>query len=121
MDPHFDGVIWKTHTAELRRRLARPFPPFFVVDVRWRGDYDQGHIPGALNILPENIKALPPGATERTEIFVVAENPEDPAMRQASLALRQVGAHRVVELTDGMTEWKRAGGPLERSAETKAA
>ena len=121
MDPHFDGVIWKTHTAELRRRISRPFPPFSIVDVRWRGAYDQGHIPGALNILPENIKSLPPGATERTEIFVVGEGVEDPVMRQASLALRQLGAHRVVELTDGMAEWKRMGGPLESGAQGRAA
>ena len=69
MDPHFDGVIFKTHTAELRRRLSRPFPPFCVVDVRWRGDYDRGHIPGALNALPESLKSLPPGATPHTEIL----------------------------------------------------
>jgi rhodanese-related sulfurtransferase len=121
MDPHFDGVIWKTHTAELRRRIARPFPPFCVIDVRWRGDFEREHIPGAVNILPENLKSLPPGTTERTEFIVVGEHPEDPVMRQASLALRHLGTYRVVELTDGMTEWKRAGGPVEGGAGTKAA
>lgn len=121
MDPHFDGVIFKTHTAELRRRLSRPFPPFCIVDVRWRGDFDRGHVPGAVNALPEDIKTLPPGTTPHTEIFVVGETPEDPAMRRASLALKALGAHRVVELTGGMTEWKAAGGPLEKSEGEKAA
>jgi rhodanese-related sulfurtransferase len=121
MDPHFDGVIFKTHAAELRRRLSRPFPPFRIVDVRWRGEYDRGHIPGAVNALPEDINTLPPGATEHTEIFVVGESPEDPAMRRASLALKRLGTHRVVELTGGMTEWWLAGGPLEKSLGERAA
>ncbi|MEA2605205.1 MAG: hypothetical protein QOF89_6197 [Acidobacteriota bacterium] len=121
MDPHFDGVIFKTHAAELIRRLRRPFPPFCVVDVRWRGDYNQGHIPGAFPVGPDGPATLPPGTSERTELFVVGSGPEDPAVRRVSLALRQLGAHRVVELTNGMVEWKRAGGPMETGGQEKAA
>ena len=33
-------------------------------------------------------------------------------MRVASLALRKLGAQRVVEMTGGMAEWKMAGGPV---------
>lgn len=113
MDPHFDGVIWKTHAGELKRRIQRPLPPYCIVDARWRGAYDEGHIPGAVSILPEDLKAFPEGATAHTELFVLGEGAEDPAMRKASLALRRLGAHRVVELTGGMVEWRRAGGPLE--------
>jgi rhodanese-related sulfurtransferase len=115
MDPHFEGVIFKTHAAELRRRVERPFPPFRVVDTRWRGEYDRGHIPGAVSALPENLTALPEGTTDHTEFFVVGQSPEDPVMRQGSLALRRLGAHRVVELTGGMVEWKLGGGPIEAS------
>ena len=116
MDPHFDGVIFKTHAAELMRRLHRPHPPFRVVDARWRGEYDDGHIQGAFPAGPDGLSTLPPGATERTEFFVVGSEPEDPAMRRASLALRRLGARRVVELTGGMVEWRLAGGPVEASA-----
>lgn len=121
MDPHFDGVIFKTHAAELRRRLQRPFPPFCLVDARWRGAYDREHIPGAVQALAEDLTALPAGTTEGTEFFVVGDGPEDPAMRRASLALRRLGAHRVVELTGGMVEWKLAGGPVDGNAAGKAA
>ena len=113
MDPHFDGVIFKTHAAELIRRLRHPFPPFCVVDARWRGDYNRGHIPGAVPVGPDGPAALPPGTSEKTEIFVVGSGPEDPAVRRVSLALRRLGAHRVVELTNGMVEWKMAGGHIE--------
>lgn len=119
MDPHFDGVIFKTHAGEVRRRLRAPFPPFRILDVRPREDYERGHIPGALSAPPEGITSLPEGTDERTEFIVVGEKPEDPAMRAASLALRFLGARRVVELTGGMVEWERAGGPVE--GERKAA
>jgi rhodanese-related sulfurtransferase len=113
MDPHFDGVIFKTHAGELIRRIRRPHPPFCVTDARWRGEYDEGHIPGAFPAGPDGPTALPPGTTEHTEFFVVGSVPEDPAMRRASMALRGLGAHRVVELTGGMVEWRLAGGTIE--------
>lgn len=120
MDPHFDGVIFKTHAGELIRRIRRPFPPFCVVDARWRGEYEEGHIPGAFPAGPDGLAALPPGTTEHTEFFVVGSGPEEPAMRRVSLALRRLGARRVVEVTGGMVEWKRAGGPLETGSASPA-
>ena len=118
MDPHFDGVIFKTHAAELRRRLRFAFPPFRVIDVRPREEYERGHIPGAIRATAADLaeglaEGLPAGATERTEMIVVGSQPEDPAMRAASVALRRLGAHRVVELTGGMIEWAEINGPLE--------
>ena len=112
MDPHFDGVIFKTHAGEVRRRISAPFPPYRIVDVRTRAEYDRGHIPGAVSAPPEGIHALPDGTDDRTEFIVVGKEPEDPAMRAASLALRFLGVRRVVELTGGMVEWERAGGPV---------
>lgn len=112
MDPHFDGVIFKTHSGEVRRRLTRPFPPFRILDVRPRKDWERGHIPGSVSVVPDGITGFPEGADARTEYLVVGAEPEDPAMRVASLALRRLGAVRVVEMTGGMAEWKMAGGPV---------
>jgi len=115
MDPHFEGVIFKTHAAEVRRRVSRPFPPFCLVDARPREAYAKGHIHGAVQGLPDA------GTAGRMEFIVVGATPEDPAMRAASLALRRHGAHRVVELTGGMTEWEGAGYPVESGTADKAA
>lgn len=120
MDPHFDGVIFKTHSGEVRRRLSKPFPPFILLDVRPRDEWERERIPGSLSAPPEGITALPEGATPRTEFLVVGSTPEDPAMRAASLALMRLGAHRVVEVTGGMTEWKLGGGPVEGSGRQAA-
>lgn len=114
MDPHFDGVIFKTHAGELRRRLRVPFPPFCVVDVRPREEYERGHIPGSVSATAADLAGgLPAGTTGRTELFVVGARAEDPEMRAASLALHRLGARRVVEVTGGIPEWKLAGGALE--------
>jgi rhodanese-related sulfurtransferase len=113
MDPHFDGVIFKTHSGEVRRRINRPFPPFRIIDVRPRADWERSRIPGSVSAPEEGITGFPDGADARTEYLVVGRQPEDPAMRKASLALRSLGAHRVVEMTGGMVEWEMAGGPVE--------
>jgi rhodanese-related sulfurtransferase len=113
MDPHFEGVIFKTHAGEVRRRIDRSFPPFRVIDVRPREDWERGHIPGSLSAPEGGITSFPEGAPERIEYIVVGTQPEDPAMRTASLALKRLGAHRVVELTGGMVEWEMSGGPVE--------
>ena len=114
MDPQFDGMIFKTHGAELRRRLRFPFPPFRVLDVRPREDYERGHIAGAVSVAPAAAAAdLPAG---RVEVFVVGRGPGDPAVREASLALLRHGAHRVVEFEGGMFEWELGGYPLGNGA-----
>jgi 3-mercaptopyruvate sulfurtransferase SseA len=67
------------------------------------------------------LAGLPAGTTAHTELIVVGAQAEDPAMRAASLALRRYGAHRVVELTTGMTDWRRAGYPTEAGDATPRA
>jgi rhodanese-related sulfurtransferase len=122
MDPHFEGVIFQTHAAELRRRLTRSTPPYVVVDVRPQADYRRAHIPvaawaGHLDFA----RAVPQIGKPGTEVFVVGGGPEDPMTREASLALRRLGARRVVELTGGMVEWQLAGGAIESGDEERAA
>ncbi len=121
MDPHFDGVIFQTHAAELARRLRHPHPPFVVLDVRPRTEWAAGRIPGALPVAPAALAAgLPQGSSPDAEFFVVGGQPDDPAVREASLALQKLGVRRRVELTGGMHEWRHAGLPIE-SGEERAA
>ena len=115
MDMHFDGVIFQTHAAELRRRLDHPHPPFAVLDLRAHEAWVDGHIPGALTVSVEALeRGLPEGTTETTEFFLVGSGPTDPAPRAASLALQRIGARRRVELPGGMHEWRASGMPVER-------
>ncbi len=115
MDPHFDGVIFQTHAAELKRRLARHHPPFAVLDVRPAADYARGHIPGARSVDAGPLTAFPPGTDAGTEFFIVGRDPADPNVRAASLALKRLGAHRPVEFPGGMLEWFQEGHAVEGS------
>jgi rhodanese-related sulfurtransferase len=119
MDPHFDGVIFQTHAAELRRRIRRPHPPFAVLDVRGNEAWRQGRIPGA--VPAGELTALPDGVAASAEIFVVGSGPDDQRVRAASLRLRELGARRVVELTGGMSEWGDLRLALERGEPRAAA
>jgi rhodanese-related sulfurtransferase len=122
MDPHFDGVIFQTHAAELRRRMGRPFPPFLILDLRPQADFEAGHLPGAVPTSPEALtRGLPQGSGEHTEFIVIGARPGDPAVREASRALMGHGAHRVVELPGGMLEWREAGYRAEDTAAAQAA
>jgi rhodanese-related sulfurtransferase len=113
MDPHFDGVIFKTHPAELERRRRSPHPPFLVIDVRPAAERTRGTIPGAVALRSTDLDgALPPGTDARTEFFVVGRDQYDEEVRRTTLRLRELGARRVVELTGGMFEWESYEFPL---------
>ena len=110
MDPHFEGVIFQTHAAELQRRIAHDFPAWCALDVRSASDYAAGHLPGSLHGDAQSLTtALPEGTDRGTEFFVVGAAPGDERVRAASEALRSHGARRVVEFSGGMDEWAAFG------------
>ncbi len=117
MDMHFDGVIYQTYPGELERRARHSHPPFLILDVRDAAEYEVGHIEGALNVSVADLsRGLPNGATPATEFFVIGADPRDSRVREATLALREHGALRCVELSGGMLEWRQAGYPAARPA-----
>ncbi len=118
MDMHFEGVIFHTHADELARRLGHAFPAFSILDVRPRADHGKSRIPGSVSIDPEHLESLPSGTNEATEIFVVGSGHTDRAVRSAALALKRLGARRVVEVTGGYYEWRRRGLPEETDQAT---
>lgn len=113
MDMHFEGVIFHSHADELGRRLGHTFPPFAILDVRPRADHGKSRIPGSMCIDPERLEALPRGTNEATEMFVMGTGLSDRTVRSAALALKRLGARRVVEVTGGYYEWRRRGLPEE--------
>jgi rhodanese-related sulfurtransferase len=116
MDPHFDGVIFQTHPAELARRIRSPRPPFLVIDVRGAEQRSRGSIPGAVAHRSTDLQALPPGTDARTEFIVAGRDLNDEEVRRTTLRLKELGASRVVELTGGIHEWEQFGFPLDRGA-----
>ena len=121
MDPHFDGVIFKTHPGEVVRRIRRPHPPYLLIDVRPDAERARGAIPGSVPLPSGELTELPAGTTPLTEFFVVGRDQYDPEVRRTTVRLRQLGARRVVEITGGMFEWESYGYPVEPAPGQKAA
>ncbi len=99
--------------SELNARLAARANDFMVLDVREKGAYDSGHIPGA--------RHLPRGQLE----LRVNDDLPDPTVRivvacefgkistLAAATLRQLGYMRAAALDGGMKAWREGGFPLE--------
>lgn len=117
MDPHFSGVIFQTHAAELRRRIAQSFPSWCLLDVRSSAEFARGHVPGSRRMESGGVTThLPAGTDAGTEFFVVGANPGDPRVRSVSELLKAHGVQRVVEFSGGLAEWMAFGFELDQEA-----
>jgi rhodanese-related sulfurtransferase/DNA-binding transcriptional ArsR family regulator len=87
-----------------------------LLDLRPRGEYEAGHIPGAVSIpledLEEQLALLPPEA----EIIAYCRGPFCVLAPRGIALLRRYG-YRVRRLEDGVGEWRLAGLPVAAGAE----
>jgi rhodanese-related sulfurtransferase len=96
---------------QLSKQLASDDPPL-VLDVRTDGEWEAGHIPGAMHI------PLGEMQTRRDEVpmdrDVVVHCQVAPRARQAEKMLIMVGHENVYHLEGGYSAWHEAGLPSER-------
>ncbi|ADN00521.1 rhodanese-like domain-containing protein [Dickeya dadantii] len=86
-----------------------------VVDTRNRDDYRRGHIAGAINLLPNDIKNGSLSELEKHKaqpVIVVCAN--GMASREPAENLFKAGFERVVILKDGLAGWSGENLPLVR-------
>jgi len=96
--------------AELHKRREAMTAPV-VIDVRTAGEYDSGHIPGALNIpfdqVAERIAEVE--APHGVALYCMI----GPRARKGESALLAAGYEKVLHLEGGLAAWKAAGLPVE--------
>ena len=84
-----------------------------VVDVRERGEWDEGHLPGAVHVprgnLESRIEAAVPDKARPVLLYCAAGN----RSAFAAKSLEELGYTNVVSLAGGFTDWKRNGLPFE--------
>jgi len=101
------GSIRKMTAQRLAERLAKG--DVFVVDVRARYEWDDGHIPGASHIplgnLPARFDELPPGP-----VVMQCQTASRSAIAASIVAAR---GREVWNLEGGFAAWKKAGYPVE--------
>jgi rhodanese-related sulfurtransferase len=86
-----------------------------VVDLRQRDDFRKGHIAGAVNLLPNDIKANNLGELEKSKSkpIIVVDGTGMQAQAPASELIR-AGFERVYVLKDGVAGWSGENLPLVR-------
>lgn len=93
-----------------------------IIDVREPGEYEQGHLPGAINIPrgvlefqidghPELKKHYPDGVKDET-IYLYCQSGGRSAL--AADALGQMGYEHCVSVDGGFVSWFKAGYPTEK-------
>ena len=87
-----------------------------IVDVRPKGAYDSGHIPGALSIPLEELKKAIPAdlATAKGKRIVVNCGEGSTYGPEGTHVLNQAGFTGAANLKGGIQGWKSAGFPVEK-------
>jgi rhodanese-related sulfurtransferase len=98
------------------RREPRPV----VLDVRPAAEFEAGHVPGAVSVLPNEVAGTVNRLPNGSDVVAYCRGPFCIYADDAVRALRQQG-HRAVRLEDGFPEWRRAGLPIAVGDEPTAA
>ncbi len=104
----------KIDASSLRAELAKN-PKVKLLDVRTPGEFQSGHIDGAVNVpldqIEPNLPRIVEGTKDRTVVICQAGG----RASEAAGKLAAAGAPEVVVLDQGMNGWLGAGAPVERS------
>ncbi|MBV9003499.1 MAG: MBL fold metallo-hydrolase, partial [Solirubrobacterales bacterium] len=91
-----------------------------ILDVRARTEWNDGHIPGSVNVPYHDIAGVPEGVDAQRPLAVICSSGQRSAVA-ASLLIRH-GVKQVIHVADGgVGTWQRAGWPIERARNVPAA
>ncbi len=104
--------------AELLTRLEAG--TVTLIDVRPAEEYREAHLPGAISVPVDDVKAFAKKASRRKQVVAYCRGPYCVYALRAVAELRRRGI-TAVRLEDGVGEWRAAGLPLERGRNEKVA
>ena len=97
----------------VKRLLDQGGRDIVVLDVRSREGYNEGHLPGAVNIPFEELPARMKGLPRQKDIIAYCWDVTCILCTKAAYVLASNG-YRAKEMLGGIAEWKKAGFPIER-------
>ncbi len=96
-------------STELQQRMEET-DDFVLVDVLSPNDFDEEHIPGAINIPLEKLSERAPLELNKNQrIIVYGTNHDTESSSQAAQVLESLGYRKVSDFDGGLYAWKRAG------------
>jgi rhodanese-related sulfurtransferase len=91
-----------------------------LLDVRERGEWDEGHIPGSVHLPYHDVDGIPAGLDPGRPIAVICSSGQRSAV--AASLLERHGAAQVIHVADGGVDaWRNHGWPIERPGAVAAA
>ncbi|MDD5304615.1 MAG: rhodanese-like domain-containing protein [Elusimicrobia bacterium] len=99
----------------LKALLDEKASGYRIVDVRSPEDFDEGHIPTALNIPLEDLPGMLSSLPKDKIIVTYCGSITCQLAPKAALELAQKG-FKVMELHGGLKEWTSFGYPVEKTA-----
>ena len=101
--------------VELREQQNSGSPPV-ILDVRSDAEFERGHIPGAVHIPYDELRArfgeIPASSSDTIVVYCAV----GPRARRGERTLLQNGFGHVLHLNGGFRAWEEAGHPIERSS-----
>jgi len=102
-------------SAELLQRLQGPQEMLVVLDVRSKGEYDSGHVPGAINVPHDQLAARLNELRSRDNAEFVVYCESGRRAGKAEAILQAEGFLNVRHLQGDMKQWRRDGLPSEKT------
>lgn len=103
----------ETDAADVRLDLQRGQDGFLLVDARGAQDFEECHIPGAINLPYRKTTAESTAhLSKERPIVVYCWSPGCNAATKAAARLSALG-FQVKEMLGGIEYWRREGGPVE--------
>jgi len=81
----------------------------YVIDVRSKGEYDEGHIKNSLNIPLETLHDEIPKITKNKQAVIYLYDNKGPSGATATRLLRSMGYEKAFYLEGGLDAWIKAG------------
>ena len=103
----------ETDAADVRLDLQRGQNSFVLIDARAAQDFEECHIPGALNLPYRRITAESTAHLSKEQLLVVyCWSPGCNSAIKAAARLNALG-FQVKEMIGGIQYWRLEGGPIE--------
>ncbi|TMI69193.1 rhodanese-like domain-containing protein [Candidatus Bathyarchaeota archaeon] len=113
---HYSGKLaYETDPSDVNADLENGLRAFVLVDARSKADFDERHIPGAMNVPYRTISAETTKNLSKDKLVVVyCWGPGCNAATKAAVRLAALG-FRVKEMIGGIEYWDREGYGVEGS------